>query len=273
MHRSWVGHAMPLSSVSSESFTFEKISRCHAVPSHRSIRGATPVYSCKSSKPNWPTAMHDLGDTHATSSKLASSSYRRCGGKRRLQRVPSHESAIARSLPAPLPNCPTAMHIDETQETPLSSASLVPGGIGAGRQSQVDPSQDSMSGRSPAERAPRYGAGTSSRPTATHEPVPSHETDESSLSTTREGGCGVRSDQAPPANEAPYGTWTPYGLSMKPTETHVVARSQAIARGLLSITGDAVGTAGVDARAMIPAAISAPIATNRSVRMRGSRCS
>jgi hypothetical protein len=165
------------------------------------------------------------------------------------------------------------MHIDEKQETPLSSASLVPGGIGAGRRSQVDPSQDPMSGRSPAERAPRYGAGTSSRPTATHEPVPSHETDESSLSTTGEGGCGVRSDQAPPANEAPNGTWTPYGLSMKPTETHVVARSHAIARGLLSITGDVVGTAGVDTRAMIPAAISAPIATNRSVRMRGSRCS
>jgi hypothetical protein len=60
---------------------------------------------------------------------------------------------------------------------------------------------------------------------------------------------------------------------MKPTETHVIARSHAIARGLLSITGDVVGTAGVDTRAMIPAAISAPIATNRSVRMRGSRCS
>jgi hypothetical protein len=34
-----------------------------------------------------------------------------------------------------------------------------------------------------------------------------------------------------------------------------------------------VGTAGVDTRATIPAAINAPIATNRSVRMRGSRCS
>ena len=165
------------------------------------------------------------------------------------------------------------MHIDETQETPLSRASLVPGGIGPGRRSQVDPSQDSMSGRSPAERAPRYGAGTSSRPTATHEPVPSHESDESSLSTTGEGGCGVRSDQVTPADEAPNGTWTPYRLSMKPTEKHVVARSHAIARGLLSITGDVVGTAGVDTRAMIPAPISAPIATNRSVRMQGSRCS
>ena len=40
------------------------------------------------------------------------------------------------------------------------------------------------------------------------------------------------------------GRWTPYRLSMKPTERHVVARSHTIARGLLSITRDVVGTAG-----------------------------
>jgi hypothetical protein len=100
---------------------------------------------------------------------------------------------------------------------------------------------------------------------------PSHETDESSLSTIGEGGGGVRSDQAPPLSEAPNGTCTPYTLPMKPTETHVVTRSHAIARGRLSITGDVVGAGGVDTRAMIPAPISAPIATNRNVRMRASR--
>ena len=60
------------------------------------------------------------------------------------------------------PVLPTATHADDdTHSTPFSWASVVPPGTGDRWDRHAWPVQTSMSGRPPADLAPKYGAGTS----------------------------------------------------------------------------------------------------------------
>src|SRR5206468_7605082 len=132
---------------------------------------------------------------------------------------------------------PTAMHIVRAHETPLRRASVIRDGVGPIRRTHADPSHVSIRGRPPADRAPRYGAGASSRPTAMHGSDGKQATDDNTLSTTGAGAWGSRAVQTPSASSVASGARTPCALPMYPTETHDVGVRHTTASGFVAIAG------------------------------------
>src|SRR5215472_3172751 len=99
------------------------------VPSHRSAR--VLAVGVKALEP--PTAVQADAEVHATPLKTSPP----CGGLGvgwMLQRVPSHRSATARTVPAVVVLAPTDVHADgAVHATPRRPLSAIPDGLGVGR--------------------------------------------------------------------------------------------------------------------------------------------
>jgi hypothetical protein len=82
------------------------------------------------------------------------------------------------------------MHVVDAQDTPVREESIACGGNAPGCGTQSVPFHDSEYGRSPDDREPKNGVGSSCRPTATQEAGDGQDTEARVVLPTCAGACG-----------------------------------------------------------------------------------